>query len=119
MAVFWGGSNPENCILKNRYRRGEPVGFRMAAFYPVNGSFAETAELKVSIPLPDRTEYLTMRYRGTGNAPRPGFWTAKWIVPNDAPVGVIRYTVTATDTDGRTGVWAPFNLEASMLTIVE
>ena len=119
MAVFWGGGNPENCILKSRYKRGEPVGFRMTAIEPATGAFAETAELVVKIPLPDRTEILPMRYRGTGERARPGFWTAKWVVPPDTPFGVIRYTVEATDKDGRTGVWAPYNIESSMLTIME
>jgi hypothetical protein len=119
MAVFWGQGNPENCILKSRYRRGEPVGFRMTAIDPSNGSFAETAALTVKVPLGDRVETLPMRYRGTGNSPRFGFWTAKWVVPNDAPLGVIRYTVEAQDSQGKTGVWAPYNIETSMLTITE
>jgi hypothetical protein len=119
MAVFWGQGNPENCILKNRYRRGEPVGFRMTAIDPANGSFAETAAITVKVPLGERVETLQMRYRGTGNSPRFGFWTAKWIVPDDAPLGVIRYTVEAQDSQGKTGIWAPYNLEASMLTITE
>ena len=24
-AIFWGPGKPENCTLKNRYKRGEPV----------------------------------------------------------------------------------------------
>ena len=119
MAVFWGRGNPENCILKNRYKRGEPVGFRMTAIDPASGSFAEAADIAVKIPVGDRIETLPMRYRGTGEGARPGFWTAKWVVPADAPFGVIRYTVDAQDSQGRTGVWAPYNLDTSMLTIVE
>jgi hypothetical protein len=119
MAIFWGRGNPENCILKNRYKRGEPVGFRMTAIDPASGSFAETAEIVVMIPLGDVVEMLPMRYRGAGEGARPGFWTAKWVVPDNAPLGVIRYTVEARDSQGRTGVWAPYNLEASMLTITE
>ncbi|MCC7105573.1 MAG: hypothetical protein IT307_10555 [Chloroflexi bacterium] len=119
MALFSGRSNPESCTLKNRYKRGEPVGFRMTAIEPASGAFAETAELVVRIPLPDRIEALPMRYRGTGDGARPGFWTVKWVVPDDTPTGVIRYTVEAQDKEGRTGIWAPYNIETSMLTIVE
>jgi hypothetical protein len=43
----------------------------------------------------------------------------KWMVPADAPTGIIRYTVTAKDSEGRTGEWKPFDVEASQLTIVE
>lgn len=115
MALFAGGDNPENCILKSRYRRGEPVGFRMTAIYPLTGEFAETADLTVKLPT---GENVAMRYRGTGNNPRKGFWTAKWVVPDNAPLGIMRYTVDGRDQAGRTGTFAPFDVETSLLTIV-
>jgi hypothetical protein len=46
-------------------------------------------------------------------------WTGVWTVPDDAPIGRLSYTVSATDRFGRTAMFAPFpNLEAQ-LTIVE
>ena len=33
-------------------------------------------------------------------------------------MGVVRYTVTAKDTQGRTGEFKPFEVQASQLTIV-
>lgn len=119
LAFFAGRDNPESCVLKSRYKRGEPVGFRMTAIDPATGQFAEGAELTIKITYGGKTETLQMRYRGTGESPRPGFWTAKWVVPDDAPVGVVRYTVEARDKEGRTGIWSPYNIESSMLTIVE
>lgn len=118
MALFAGASNPENCVLKSRYKRGEPVGFRMSAVEPLTGKFAETAELEVNLSYGGKTEKLPMRYRGVGNNPRPGFWTVKWVVPDDAPDGIVRYTVTAKDKEGRTAEFKPFDIEASLLTIV-
>lgn len=115
MVLFAGGDNPENCVLKSRYRRGEAVGFRMTAIYPLTGEFAETAELTVKLAT---GETIPMRYRGTGDRPRKGMWTAKWVVPDDAPLGIMRYTVEAKDKEGRTGTFAPFDVDASMLTIV-
>jgi hypothetical protein len=41
------------------------------------------------------------------------------MVPNDAPLGIVRYTVTAKDPQGRTGEYKPFDVETSQLTIVE
>ena len=49
LALFAGRENPENCILKSRYRRGEGVGFRMTAIDPLTGKYAETAELVVHV----------------------------------------------------------------------
>ena len=40
-------------------------------------------------------------------------------VPEDAATGIVRYSVTAKDSQGRTGEWKPFDVEASQLTIVE
>lgn len=114
MALFAGRDNPENCVLKSRYQRGEGVGFRMSAIYPLTGEFAETADLTVKLASGDT---IPMRYRGTDPA-RKGFWTAKWVVPDDAPLGIMRYTVDAKDKDGRTGTFAPFDVDASLLTIV-
>ncbi|HEU5318995.1 MAG TPA: hypothetical protein VFX49_22990 [Chloroflexota bacterium] len=115
MALFDNASNPENCVLKSRYRRGEGVGFRMSAIYPLTGEFAETAELTVKLA---NGETIPMRWRGTGNDPRKWLWTAKWVVPETAPIGIMKYTVDAKDKEGRTGSFAPFDVQASQLTIV-
>jgi len=119
LALFAGRENPENCILKSRYRQGEGVGFRMTALEPLTGKYAETAELVVHVTYSGKTIDIPMRYRGVGENPRPGFWTAKWVVPDDAPVGIVKYNVTGKDNQGRTGEFQPFTVEASQLTIVE
>ena len=43
-----------------------------------------------------------MRYRATAAQPEREFWVAKWTSRKDTPIGIVRYTVTATDsTDDR------------------
>jgi hypothetical protein len=66
-----------------------------------------------------KTIDLPMRDRQTEQQPERDFFVAKWVVPDDAPLGIVRYTVTAVDPQGRTGEWKPFDVEASQLTIVE
>jgi hypothetical protein len=110
---------PDTCILKNRFERGEGVGFRMTAIDPLSGEYVDTAELVVHVTYAGKTEDVPMRYRGTGENPRPGFWTGKWVVPEDAPTGIVKYTVTAKDDQGRTGEFQPFQIAPSELTIVE
>ena len=46
-------------------------------------------------------------------------WTGSWTVPDDAPTGPIRYTVTATDRFGRTATFSPFINHVSQFTVVE
>ena len=117
MVLFGATSdNPEACNLKNRFKAGEAVGFRATAIDPATGSYDATAQLTVKLAT---GETLPMMYRDSGTNPRPGFWTAKWVVPDSAPKGVLHYTVQATDSQGHTAVWAPFNIDASLLTIVQ
>jgi hypothetical protein len=46
-------------------------------------------------------------------------WTVKWIVPADAPTGVVQVRVTAKDKRGRTAEWSPFPDPQAHLTIVK
>jgi hypothetical protein len=111
-------TNPDVCILKSRYAPGEGVGFRMTAIDPQTGDFATTAELTVKLNYGGKSESVPMRYRGTGANPHPGMWTGKWVVPDDAPAGIVHFTVEAHTPDGKSGVWQTFDVEQSSLTIV-
>ena len=42
IAVFWGPGNPENCALRSRFKRGEPVGFRIFVEDPATGTREES-----------------------------------------------------------------------------
>jgi hypothetical protein len=119
MALFQPPGHPENCILRNRFKRGEPVGWRMFVADPSTGKREESAQLVVHLNASGKTVDIPMRYRATAAQPEREFWVAKWIVPQDTPVGIIRYTVTATDKYGRSGEFKPFEVQASQLTIVE
>jgi hypothetical protein len=119
MALFQPPGHPDNCVLRNRFKRGEPVGWRMFVADPQTGNREESAQLIVHVNFAGRTQDIPMRYRATAAQPERQFWVAKWVVPQDAPIGIVRYTVTATDKHGRTGEFKPFEVQASQLTIVE
>jgi hypothetical protein len=108
-----------NCALQSRFKRGDPVGFRMTAIDPVTGQREPSAQFVVHLTYGGMTQDLPMRYRGTVKQPEREFWVAKWVVPDTAPTGIVRYTVTATDKYGRTGEFKPFVVEDSQVTIVE
>jgi hypothetical protein len=110
---------PGNCALQSRFKRGEPVGFRMTAIDPATGEREPSAEFVVHVTYSGKTEDLPMRYRATATQPERQFWVARWVVPETAPTGIIRYTVTAKDKYGRTGEFKPFVVDDSQLTIVE
>jgi len=119
LAYFFGPGKPLNCTLNNRYKRGDPVGFRMTAINPATGVRDRATQLVVHLTYAGKTLDLPMRDRQTAQQPEREFWVLKWIVPADAPLGIVRYTVTAKDPQGRTGEWKPFEVETSQLTIVE
>src|SRR5499433_2640556 len=119
MAYFFGPGKPLNCTLNNRYKRGDPVGFRMTAINPETGKRDRATQLVIHLTYGGKTIDLPMRDRQTEQQPERDFFVAKWIVPADAPLGIVRYTVTAKDPQGHTGEWKPFDVQASQLTIVE
>jgi hypothetical protein len=119
IVTFYGRGKPDNCILKSRFQRGEPVGFRMFAADPTTGKREPSAELVVHLTYAGQTIDVPMRYRATEKEPNLDFWVAKWVVPEKAPVGIVRYTVTAKDKKGRVGEFKPFDNDVSQLTIVE
>ena len=119
LTYFFGPGRPLNCTLNNRYKRGEPVGFRMTAINPATGQRDRATQLVVHLTYAGKTIDVPMRDRQNEKQPERTFWVAKWIVPDDAPIGIVRYTVTAKDPQGRTGEFKPFDVEASQITIVE
>ena len=119
MAYFFGPGKPLNCTLNNRFKRGDPVGFRMTAINPATGKRDRATQLVVHLDYAGKTLDLPMRDRQTAQQPEREFWVLKWIVPADAPSGIVRFTVTAKDPEGRTGEWKPFEVETSQLTIVD
>jgi hypothetical protein len=119
ITYFFGQGKPNNCFTSNRYKRGEPVGFRMTAVDPATGKRDRTTQLVVHLTYGGKTLDLPMRDRQTEQQPEREFWVLKWIVPDDAPLGAVKYTVTARDAQGRTGEFKPFEVAASQLTIIE
>jgi hypothetical protein len=119
IALFQPPGHPENCILRNRFKRGEPVGFRMFVADPSTSKREESAQLVVHVNVAGKTVDIPMRYRATEKQPEREFWVAKWVVPQDTPTGIVRFSVTATDKYGRTGEFKPFEVQASQITIVE
>jgi hypothetical protein len=118
VVYFYPPGHPRNCLLNNQFKRGEPVGFRMNALNPATGKRDRATELVVHVTYAGKTVDVPMRDRQNERQPERDFWVAKWMVPDDAPMGIVRYTVTAKDPQGRTGEFKPFEVQASQITII-
>jgi hypothetical protein len=117
--LFLAPGVPLSCSYRSQFKRGENVGFRMTAINPATGKRDRATQLVVHLSFAGKTLDLPMRDRQNAQAPEREFWIAKWTVPNDAPTGIVRYSVTAKDPQGRTGEYKPFEVEPSQLTIIE
>lgn len=118
LVYFYPPGHAQNCLMTNRFKPGEPVGFRMTAINPTTGKRDRSTQLTVHLQYAGKTIDVPMRDRQTEKQPERDFWVAKWTVPTDAQTGVVRYTVTAKDAQGRVGEFKPFEVENSLLTIV-
>src|SRR5262249_2158136 len=90
IAVFQPPPHPENCTVKNRFKKGEPVGFRLYALDGGTNQPEPTAEVIVHITHGGKTYDIPALYRGVAQKnsdtgqPMPvraNQWTAKWKVP--------------------------------------
>src|SRR6478752_4677927 len=63
MAYFFGPGKPLNCTLNNRFKRGDPVGFRMTAINPATGKRDRTTQLVVHLNYAGKTLDVPMRDR--------------------------------------------------------
>ena len=64
VAVFQPPPHPENCIVKNRFKRGEPVGFRLYALDGGTNQPEPSAQIVVHITHGGKTYDVPALYRG-------------------------------------------------------
>ena len=117
--LFLGVGIPHSCALNSYFKRGDRIGFRFTAINPATGTRDRASQLVVHLNYRGQTIDVPMRDRQNVKQPEREFWIAEWKVPDDAMTGLINYTVTARDPQGRTGEFKPFDVESSQITIVE
>jgi hypothetical protein len=112
------GATGATCVLTSQYMRKEHVVWRVRVLQ-ADGSPADDKVLKsLVVQLSDGSSY-PMHY-GTHPRKNPtdSFWATSWGIPSDYPTGTVSYKVIATDMDGNTQEWTPFNVNLSQLTVI-
>jgi hypothetical protein len=117
--LFLGLGIPRSCSQNSYFKRGDRIGFRFTAINPATGKRDRATQMVVHLTYRGKTIDLPMRDRQSEKQPERDFWIAEWKVPDDAVTGIINFTVTAKDPQGRTGEYKPFDVEPSQVTIVE
>ncbi len=110
-------SEQGGCVLASRFTVGDKIVFRMDVKDPSTNEQVEDAKVQVHL---STGEVLDMAYGehppGAENAPK--FWVAAYPVTAETPTGTLEYHVTAEAGD-RKGEFKPFNVQPSLLTIVD
>ncbi len=108
------------CVLDNVYKPGEEVVFRIRVYDPATGAQMDNKALSsVTVSLPDGQSFNASYGGHPSTNPLDHFWSYCWVIPNNYPTGTISYTATATAVDGRTGTFDNFNVQPSLLTVVQ
>jgi hypothetical protein len=112
------GATGPTCVLTSQYMRKEHVTWRVRV-RKEDGTEADDKSLKSLVVELSDGETFPMHY---GTHPRKGptdhVWATSWAIPADYPTGTITYKVIATDMDGNTHEWMPFNVNLSNLTVI-
>jgi hypothetical protein len=106
------------CVLANQFKRRENVIFRIRV-RNVAGQPLDDEHIKsIVVELSDGKKF-PARYGSRPpnsvlasvglTAPTDHFWSAAWLISQDYPTGSLGYRVVATDMQGNTQTWTPFN----------
>lgn len=112
-----------DCVVQSRFPQGGQIVFRMKVLDPETGQALDDTQVSsLTLTLPDgstKAFHYGGHPGGPGAQPTDYFWTVSWRVPDDYPTGILDFQVDAVATDGRSGVYQPFNVEESKVRIVE
>lgn len=108
------------CVLSSQYKRGNQVVWRAKVIDPATGKPLDGAVLKsVEVKLPDGQSFPMKYGPHPSKEPTDNFWATSWVIPDNYPTGGLPYKILATANDGRTGEFSEFNVNLSLLTIVQ
>ncbi len=106
------------CVLANQFKRRENVIFRIRVRNTAGQPLDDKNIRSLVVELSDGKKF-PARYASRPpnsvlasvglKAPTDNFWSAAWLIPQDYPTGSLSYRVVATDMQGNTQTWTPFN----------
>jgi hypothetical protein len=110
----------KSCVLTSRFPRNGEMVFRARVYDPITAELMDDAKLSgVQVKLANG-KTVDLNYGAhPKDPPNEYYWANNWIIPKDAPTGTLRYSITATAVDGRTGQYEPFSIAASLPSILD
>jgi hypothetical protein len=110
---------PPACVLNNQFLHLEKVVWRVRV-RDASGKALDDKGIKgVMVEMPDGQK-IQGRYSGhPPRQPTDTFWSVAWIIPEGYPTGTFAPKVVATDLEGKTHTWQPFNVSSSQLIVLD
>lgn len=102
------------CVVNSRFEKGQMLVFRAVVKDAISGEEIEDANVKVVLETGDEFE---MEY-GPHGEEETMLYTVPWTIPDDFPTGTVNYQIIA-EVDGEEYTYEPFNVEPSLLTIID
>jgi multidrug efflux pump subunit AcrA (membrane-fusion protein) len=112
----------DGCMLQNAYvNDGEAKAtFRVRVYDPITGEQLDDEALdSVTVELGDGQVFDLRWGPHPPDTENDFFWTYGWEIFSGYPAGNVSYLISATAADGRTGVFEPFNVVPSLLTVMD
>lgn len=108
------------CVQQSRFARNSEIVWRARVIDPVTGDELSDEALDTVVVVLGDGQELEMRYGPhPRDNPTDSFWTTSFDVPDDFPTGTLDYEIVATDPDGNTASYKPFDVAPSLLTITD
>ena len=110
----------KSCVLSSRFPRNGEIVFRARVYDPSTGDLMDDVKLSgVQVKLANG-KTVDLNYGAhPKDPPNEYYWANNWVIPKDAPTGTLRYSITATAADGRSGQFEPFSVSASLPSILD
>lgn len=109
----------KSCTLNNKFQKNEQIVWRAKVVDPVTGKNMGTDEMsKVQVKLGDGKVLDAKFGPHPKDPPGDAFWTASFTVPENYPVGTLKYSIEAASKDGRSGQFVTFDIATSALQIL-
>ena len=113
------GATGATCVLSNQFMRKEIVAWRVRVLGEDGQPVDDKGLKSLVIRLSDGQTFDMKFGPHPRNPPQTdSFWATGWSIPADYPTGSLSYKVMATDLDGNSHEWAPFNVGSSQLTVI-
>jgi hypothetical protein len=108
-----------SCVNSSRFARNSQIVWRARISDPATGNLLDGAAVtKATVKLANGKD-LDMVYGLHPKDTGEGYWTSSWMIPKDQATGTLKYSISVTGADGRTGTFEPFSVASALPSVLD